>query len=62
MEIKYNFGGGHLGFQDGPHAKCILLYNSPPGQYRHISSCTYIFGVDEKDEFAEYKLSRMSTI
>ena len=41
---KYNFGGGHLGFQDGRHAKTILLYSSPTGQDRHISGCTYIFG------------------
>ena len=34
--IKYNFGGGHLGFQDGRHAKCILLYSSPTGQNRHM--------------------------
>ena len=45
---KYNFGGGHLGFQDGRHAKGILLYSSPTGQDRHISGCTYIFGVEKK--------------
>ena len=42
---KYSFGGGHLGFQDGRHAKSILPYGSPTGQDRHISGCTYIFGV-----------------
>ena len=44
---KYNFGGGHLGFQDGRHAKSILLYSSPTGQDRHISGCTYICGVEK---------------
>ena len=52
---KYNFGGGHLGFQDGRHAKSILLYSSPTGQDRHISGhvsgCTYIFGVEENIQF-----------
>ena len=50
--IKSNFGGGHLGFQDGRHAKRILLYSSPTGQNIHtniVSGCTYIFGVEEKD-------------
>ena len=27
---NYNFGDGHLGFQDGRHTKSILLYVSPP--------------------------------
>ena len=45
---KCNFCGGHLGFQDGRHAKSILLYSSPTGQAGHISGCTYIFGVEEK--------------
>ena len=41
---KYNFGGGHHGFQDGSHAKCILLYSSPAWQDSHISGCTYMLG------------------
>ena len=45
---KHNFGGGHLGFQDGRHAKRIFLYSSPMGQNRHTSGCTYIFGVEDK--------------
>ena len=44
MDEKYNFGGGHLGFQDARHAKSSLLYSSPTGQDSHISRCTYIFG------------------
>ena len=51
--IKYNFGGGHLGFQDGRHAKRILLYSSQRDKidiiYYIVSGCTYIFGVEEKD-------------
>ena len=45
---KYNFGGGHLGFQDGRHVKGTLLYSSPTEQDRHISGCTYMFGVETK--------------
>ena len=46
--IKHNFGGGHLGFQDGRHAKRMFLYSSPMGLNRHTSGCTYIVGVENK--------------
>ena len=46
---RYNFGGGHLGFKDGRHAKIFSPIAPPTGQDRHINGCTYIFGVEKKD-------------